>query len=273
MGPDKKGIVAAITNTIFQNCGNIEKINQNVINNLFGMQCEASFLKDGFDENLFQKELLTIGSSHGMEVKVHFDESDRIRNMAVLVSKEDHCLKTILEAKNRGEISVQIPLILATETTLLPWAKKFKIPFVFVDHKDQGKAESKILKLLEQNNIDFVILARYMKILTPNFVWRYPNRIINVHPSLLPAFPGAYAYRQAYEKGAQIVGCTAHFVTEELDEGPILWQDSFRVDMGEEVDSIRKKGQEQEARTLLKAVKLFLTKKLEVYWGKVHITQ
>ncbi len=272
VGPDRKGIVAAVTNTIFQNRGNIEKINQNVISSLFGMHLEASFQRERLNEDLFRDGLISLGRNFGMEVKVHFDEPDRVKNMALLVSKEEHCLQLILEAQKKKEIRVKIPLIVATDKTLNSIAKKFGIPFFFVEHKDQSKAQIKILQLLERFNVDFVVLARYMRILTPNFVWRYPNRIINVHPSLLPAFPGAYAYRQAYEKGAQIVGCTAHFVTDELDEGPILWQDSFRVDWGEEVESIRKKGQEQEARTLLNGIKLFLEKKLEVYWGKVHLS-
>jgi formyltetrahydrofolate deformylase len=108
-----------------------------------------------------------------------------------------------------------------------------------------------------------------MRILTPNFVWRYPNRIINIHPSLLPAFPGAFAYVQAYERGAKIIGCTAHFVTEDLDQGPIIIQESFKVMTEDTLESIKIKGQIAEALALLEAVKLFLEDKLEVYWGKV----
>ncbi|MBI5133679.1 MAG: formyltetrahydrofolate deformylase, partial [Thaumarchaeota archaeon] len=205
-----------------------------------------------------------------MEIKVHFDEPNRLKNMVVLVSKESHCLEAILESKKKGEIKVNIPLIVGSENTLKYLADKYKIPFIAVSHADQADAEVRILKLLERFNIDFVALARYMRILSPNFVWRYPTRIINIHPSLLPAFPGAYAYVQAYERGAQIVGCTAHFVTENLDEGPIIWQESFRVRPNEGLDCIRKKGRQQEAHTLVHAVKLYLENKLEVYWGKVH---
>ena len=115
-----------------------------------------------------------------------------------------------------------------------------------------------------------VVLARYMRIMTPNFVWRYPHRIINIHPSLLPAFPGAFAYAQAYERGAKIVGVTAHYVTEELDQGPIIFQDSFKVDSADTLETIKTKGQELEAQTLLKAVKMHLEGKLEVSWRKVY---
>jgi formyltetrahydrofolate deformylase len=147
-----------------------------------------------------------------------------------------------------------------------------RIPFHIIDDKqDPILAENKILKLTEQYNVDLIILARYMRILSPNFVWRYPNRIINIHPSLLPAFPGAYAYVQAYERGAKIVGCTAHFVTEDLDQGPIIYQESFRVKEMDTLDTIRQKGQSLEAETLLNATKLYLEGRLEIYWGRVHI--
>jgi len=116
-----------------------------------------------------------------------------------------------------------------------------------------------------------ISLARYMRILSPNFVWRYPNRIINIHPSVLPAFPGALAYEQAYERGTKIVGVTSHYVTENLDQGPIILQDSFKVDPNDTLEKIKTKGQRLEADTLLKAMKMHLENKLEVRWRKVHI--
>jgi len=270
VGSDRKGVVAGVTSYIFENQGNIEKINQNVIRGLFGMQLEASFQRDRLNEDEFRTGIQKLGKKLGMEIKVHFDEPTRPKNMAVLVSKEPHCLEAILDAKRKGEIRVNIPLIVGSEKSLKPLASNHNIPFVLVNHKDQARAEEKILRLMERFNIDFIALARYMRILSPNFVWRYPNRIINIHPSILPAFPGAYAYVQAYERGAQIVGCTAHFVTEELDQGPIIWQDSFRVKPNENLDCIKRRGKQLEAKTLLNAIKLYLENKLEVYWGKVH---
>lgn len=270
VGPDRKGVVAGVTNFIFERQGNIEKINQNVIRGLFGMQLEASFQRDLLKKDEFRSGLQRLAKKLAMEIKVHFDEPNRLKNMAVMVSKEPHCLEAILEGRKKGEIKVNIPLIVGSEKTLKPMANKYNIPFIAVSHADQADAEVRVLKLLERFNIDFVALARYMRILSPNFVWRYPTRIINIHPSLLPAFPGAYAYVQAYERGAQIVGCTAHFVTENLDEGPIIWQESFRVRPNEGLDCIKKKGRQQEAHTLVHAVKLYLENKLEVYWGKVY---
>jgi formyltetrahydrofolate deformylase len=179
----------------------------------------------------------------------------------------------LLQAKKQGQIRANISVIIASDSTLKSVADDVGIPFHVVVHKDQVEAENRILQLIEQYNIDVIVLARYMRILTPNFVWRYPNRIINIHPSLLPAFPGAYAYVQAYERGAKIIGCTAHFVTEDLDQGPIIHQESFKVSTSDTLDTIKKKGQELEAATLLEGVRLYLQKKLEVYWGKVYVKE
>ncbi len=269
VGPDRKGVVAGVTNYIFERRGNIEKISQNVIRGLFGMQLEASF-QSSLKKDEFRRGIRNLGRKLGMEIRVHFDEPSRPKNMAILVTKEPHCLEAILGARKKNEIRANIPLIVGSEKTLRPLAARQGIPFFTVQHKDQEAAEQQILRLMERFNVDFIVLARYMRVLSPNFVWRYPNRIINIHPSLLPAFPGAYAYVQAHERGAQIVGCTAHFVTEDLDQGPIIWQDSFRVRPTESLDSIKKRGRQLEAETLLNAVKLYLANRLEIYWGRVH---
>lgn len=269
VGKDRKGVVADITNFIFKNGGNIEKVNQNVVRGLFGMQLEASFAE--LDRKQLDEGLKQLSRKLSMEIKVHYQEPNRLRNVAIFVSKEPHCVDRILEAKKKGEIKANISVIIGSDSTLKSVADDAGIPFHAVVHNDQVEAENKILQLIEQYNIDVIVLARYMRILTPNFVWRYPNRIINIHPSLLPAFPGAYAYVQAYERGARIVGCTAHFVTEDLDQGPIISQNSFKVTNADTLDTIKKRGQELEATTLLEAVRLYLENRLEVYWGKVHV--
>src|SRR5262249_12688364 len=132
------------------------------------------------------------------------------------------------------------------------------------------KAERRALAILEEHGVDFVVLARFMKILSPNFVWRYKNKIINIHPSLLPSFPGPQAYRQAYEQGVKIIGVSPHFVTMNLDEGPIIAQDCFAVRPGMGLHQIVARGQQLEASTLVKAVKLYLEKRLDVHWGIVQ---
>lgn len=266
VGEDREGVVAAFTNLIFQKQGNIEKINQNVIKDLFGMHLEASFSKE-IDVKKFDKELQDLGKQLAMEVSV-YHEINSHKNIAIFVTKEPHCLEALIAARNqlKGKISV----IVGTEKALESMAKKAGVPFVLVDEKEQQKAEDHLIEVAKKYDIDLVVLARYMRIMTPNFVWRYPHRIINIHPSLLPAFPGAFAYAQAFERGAKIVGVTAHYVTEELDQGPIIFQDSFKVDSTDTLETIKRKGQELEAQTLLKAVKMHLEGKLEVSWRKVY---
>jgi formyltetrahydrofolate deformylase len=269
VGKDRKGVVADVTNFIFKNDGNVEQINQNVINGLFGMQLEASFYHHDFNQKLFDTELKVLAKKLDMEVKIHYQDPKRLKNIAIFVSKESHCLIKLLNAKRSGEIVANIVVIVGSENTTNSIAQKYDIPFHHIVHSTQSDAENEILEILDRYNVDLIVLGRYMRILTPNFVWRYPDRIINIHPSLLPAFPGAYAYVQAYERGAKIVGCTAHFVTEDLDQGPIICQESFRVRQDDTVESIKRRGQKLEAVTLLKAVTLYLKNSIEVNWGRV----
>ena len=267
VGKDREGIVAAFTNFVFSKEGNIEKVNQNIIKGLFGMYLEASFSKI-INMKEFERDIQKLAKMQKMDVSTH-NETNAQKNIAVFVSKEPHCLKTIL--KNANKLKGKISVIVGTENTLKPLAKKAKIPFEVITEKNQEKAEEKIIDICRKYDVDFISLARYMRILTPNFVWRYPNRIINIHPSLLPAFPGAVAYAQAYERGTKIVGVTSHYVTENLDQGPIIFQDSFKVDPNDTLEEIKSKGQKLEADTLFKAMKMHLENKLDVRWRKVHI--
>ena len=267
VGKDREGIVAAFTNFAFSKGGNIEKVNQNVIKGLFGMYLEVSFSKT-VDVKKFDTEIQNLAKKEKMDVSTHHETNSQ-KNIAILVTKEPLCLQTFLA--NSKSLKGKISVIIGTEKTLAPLAKKANIPFVVVEEKNQQKAEEKIINICKKYNIDLISLARYMRILSPNFVWRYPNRIINIHPSLLPAFPGALAYAQAYERGTKIVGVTSHYVTENLDQGPIIFQDSFKVDPNDTLEKIKTKGQKLEAETLLKATKMHLENKLEVRWRKVHI--
>ncbi len=267
VGKDREGIVAAFTNFAFSKGGNIEKVNQNVIKGLFGMYLEVSFSKT-VDVKRFDAKIQGLAKKEKMDVSTHHETNSQ-KNIAVFVTKEPLCLKTILA--NAKSLKGKISVIVGTENTLAPLAKKAKIPFVTIKESTQQKAEEKIIEICKKYEIDLISLARYMKILSPNFVWRYPNRIINIHPSVLPAFPGALAYEQAFERGTKIVGVTSHYVTENLDQGPIIFQDSFKVDPNDTLEKIKTKGQRLEADTLLKAMKMHLENKLEVRWRKVHI--
>jgi len=239
VGKDREGIVAQFTNFVIQNNANVEKVNQNVIKGLFGMYLEVSFTSQ---INIKQLDfgLQKLGKKLRMEVRTHF-ETNTEKSIAIFVTKEEHCLKEILSARRaiRGKISV----IVGTERALAPLAKKAKIPLVVVEDRSQEKAEEKLLKICKKYQVDLIVLARYMRILTSNFVWRYPNRIITIHPSLLPAFPGSLAYAQAFERGTKIVGVTSHYVTENLDQGPIIFQDSIKVTPEDTLESIKKRFQ------------------------------
>ncbi len=269
VGKDREGIVAVFTNFVFENGGNIEKVNQNVIKGLFGMYLEVSFTKT-VDVKKFDSGIQFLSKKEKMDVSTHH-ETNLEKNIAILVTKEPRCMETILDAAKKKLLQGSISVIIGTEKTLEVIAKKAKIPFIVIEESNQEKAEEKIMEVCKKHEIDLIVLARYMKILSPNFVWRYPNRIINIHPSLLPAFPGALAYTQAYERGTKIVGVTSHYVTENLDQGPIIFQDSFKVDPNDTLEEIKSKGQKLEAYTLLKAIKMHLENKLEVRWRKVHV--
>ena len=267
VGKDREGIVAAFTNFAFSKGGNIEKMNQNVIKKIFGMYLEVSFSKK-VDIKKFDIEIAKLSKKEKMDVNTHH-ETNLEKNIAVFVTKEPLCIQTFIA--NKKSLKGRISVIIGTEKSLEIIAKKAKIPFITVEEKNQAKAEEQIIQICKKYSIDLIVLARYMRILSPNFVWRYPNRIINIHPSLLPAFPGASAYAQAYERGAKIVGVTSHYVTENLDQGPIIFQDAFKVNPNDTLEKIKTKGQKLEADTLLKAAKMHLENKLEVRWRKVHI--
>ena len=268
VGKDKEGIVANFTNFVFEKNGNLEKVNQNVIKGLFGMYLEVSFTSK-INTEKFDSDIQKLAKKLKMQVNTHHETNSQ-KNIAVFVTKEPHCLNTILKSRSKKEIKGNISVIVGTEKTLSSIAKKAKIPFVVINERSQEKAETKILQVCKKYDVDLIVLARYMRILTPNFVWRYPNRIINIHPSLLPAFPGALAYEQAFERGTKIIGVTSHYVTENLDQGPIIFQDSFKVTPEDTLESIKIAGQKLEADTLLKATKMHLSNKLDVRWRKVH---
>ena len=244
IGPDRKGIVAAITNFIFDNQCNIEEVSQNVVNGTFFMNIKISINKKKFDKELFKKGLEKDAKRLGMKARIFYDEQKQKKNMAILVTKEDHVLIELLETVKKRKLNVNIPIVIGTTEILEKICKKHKIRFISVKDKQQAIREDKILKILDNNDIDFVVLARYMKILSPKFVWNYPNRIINIHPSLLPAFPGAMAYMQAFEKGVKISGATSHFVTVDLDQGPIITQEAFTLDTTKSLEEIKKAGRE-----------------------------
>ena len=270
IGQDKTGVVARITNFLFEQKANIEALEEQVTRGQFSMTIQASWLGGQLQDEAVRKGLTLLGKNLGMEVGVRFTEPRRKQRVAILVTKEVHCLEALMAGFKSGQLSRAEPVVfVSNRRDLEAAAKKYKVPFIYVPWNDRVKAEQQTLKLLAEHEVDFVILARFMKILSPNFVWRYKNKIINIHPSLLPSFPGPQAYRQAYEHGVKIAGVTSHFVSMHLDEGPIIAQGSFQIPPGAALKDIIALGQAQEARVLVKAVKLYMTKRLDVYWGIV----
>src|SRR6266481_7571598 len=270
IGKDKTGVVAKITNFLFLQKANIEALEEQVTRGQFSMTVQSSWRELELDRDTVISGLAKLAADLEMEIKVRFTQPARRQRMAIMVTRETHCLEEILKSIESGELKKAQPaLVLSNRCELEPLARKAGLPYVQVPWQERLKAEQHALKLLDQHEIDFVVLARFMKILSPNFVWRYKNKIINIHPSLLPSFPGPQAYRQAYERGVKIIGVTVHFVTMHLDEGPIIAQGGFAVRPTMSLKDIVLAGQKLESKVLVKAVKLYLSKRLDVYWGIV----
>ncbi|MDR2463276.1 MAG: formyltetrahydrofolate deformylase [Verrucomicrobiales bacterium] len=269
IGKDKSGVIAAVTQYLFQWKANIEGLEEQVLRGQFSMTLQASWVTGRFPQAAVHDGLKRLAAELRMDLKVHFARKGQRQRMALFVTRETHAPEAVLAAVRKGRIGAEVAVILSNRGDLKALARKHKIPFYLVDFKERNLAEGRTLEIMERERIDFIVLARFMKILSPNFVWRWKNKIINIHPSLLPAFPGASAYRQAYEKGVKVVGVTAHFATPDLDQGPIIWQEAFQVRSGETLASIVSRGQAAESKCLVKAVGLFLKKRLDVHWGRV----
>jgi formyltetrahydrofolate deformylase len=270
IGRDKTGVVARITNFLFEQRANIEALEEQVTRGQFSMTVQTSWRDGQLERAEVAGGLERLAAVLDMEIKLRFTEPRRRQRMAILVSREPHCFQALMDAIRSGALKRADPVVvLSNRKELGSLAKEAGLPFVTIPWEARLKAEEQALAALEEHEIDFIVLARFMKILSPNFVWRYKNKIINIHPSLLPSFPGPQAYRQAYEQGVKIIGVSAHFVTMNLDEGPIIAQACFGVRPGMGLKEIVAAGQRLEAATLLKAVRLYLQKRLDVYWGIV----
>jgi formyltetrahydrofolate deformylase len=270
IGRDKTGVVARVTNHLFERGANIEALEEQVTRGQFSMTLQASWSRDRLQPAVIQSGLKRLARELAMEITVRFRDARRRQRFAVMATREPHCLEALLEDRRSGKLKADPALVLSNRSDLQSLAERQKIPFRRVPWQNRSEAESRALRILQAHEIDFVVLARFMKILSPNFVWRFKNKIINIHPSLLPSFPGPQAYRQAYEAGVKIIGVTAHFVTMHLDEGPVIAQGGFPVKSGMSLKEIVEAGQILEARVLVKAVRLYLDRKLDVYWGKVR---
>lgn len=272
--PDQSGIICAVTGFIHAQQGNILYIDQHVdeaSGELF-MRLESEFSDASFTLSHF-KSKFDDTLTHTFKIKWSIHTNETKPKMAIFVSKYNHCLYDLLSRFNSGELAVDIPFILSNHKDLAYVAEQFKIPFYHIPVTKNSKleAESKQLELLKKYAIDFIVLARYMQIITPKIIAQYPNKIINIHHSFLPAFAGAKPYHAAFKRGVKIIGATGHYVTEELDAGPIIEQDTTRVTHTNTIEDFVAKGRDLEKIVLSRAVKLHLQRKTMVYHNKTVI--
>ena len=272
--PDKKGIIATVTNFIHLNAGNILYIDQYVDreNKLFFMRLECEFINGDFHEQQFRT---TFNEAVVQQFDLNYElynQEDRPK-MALFVSKYDHCLYDILARYEADELKVEIPFILSNHEDLKGIAERFDLPFyhVPVTKETKAEAEQQQLEILKKHEVECIILARYMQIISPQLIEHYPNKIINIHHSFLPAFPGAKPYHSAYNRGVKIIGATSHYVTEKLDAGPIIAQDITQVSHLHSVGDFIAKGRDLERIVLSKAIQLHTNRKVMVYQNKTVI--
>ncbi|NNC95557.1 MAG: formyltetrahydrofolate deformylase [Chitinophagales bacterium] len=271
--PDKVGIVAEMTKLFGKYNGNIINLEQHVDaeENMFFMRLEWQL--EGFSITMedFNIELKKTAEEFNMNWEINYSRH-RCR-MAILVSKQAHCLYDILSRYESGEWNVEIPLVISNHRDLEPIVKRHGLEFHHIPISKENKAEQeeKEIALLREHNIDLIVLARYMQILSAGLVDQYPNRIINIHHSFLPAFPGARPYHSAYERGVKIIGATSHYVTTELDAGPIIDQDVTRVSHTESIKDFVHKGKDLEKIVLARAIRLHLQNKILVCNNKTIV--
>ena len=272
--PDQEGILAAVTSFINVNKGNILYLDQHVDyqQNTFFTRIEWDLTNFLIPRDKLNEYFSTLfGSRYDMQFNLYF--SDIKPRMAIFVSKMSHCLFDILARYSAGELNVDIPLIVSNHPDLAWVGEKFGIPYhVFhVTKENKAEIEKAEMDLLAENKIDFIVLARYMQIISENMSNSYPNKIINIHHSFLPAFVGAKPYHQAFERGVKIIGATSHYVTTELDAGPIIEQDVARVTHKDSVKSFIHKGEDLEKIVLSRAVEKHIDRKVLVYKNKTVV--
>jgi formyltetrahydrofolate deformylase len=270
--PDQKGLVAKIANFIYSNGGNIIHADQHTDFSAGLFLNRIEWQLDGFNlpREVIEPAFKAIASPLNATWQLHF--SDTIPRIAIWVSKQDHCLFDLIWRHRAGELRADVPLIMSNHEKLGTIAAQFDIDFHHIPITKETKAqqEAKQLELLQQYNIDLVILAKYMQVLSSDFIAQFPN-VINIHHSFLPAFAGANPYERAFERGVKIIGATAHYVTEDLDEGPIIEQDVVRVSHRDNTADLIRKGKDLERIVLARAVRLHLQNRVLVYGNRTVV--
>ena len=272
--PDEKGIILSVTNYISRNNGNIVDLDQHVDSEqkIFFMRVEWTLSDFNIPrENIGAHFGSEVAQKYQMQYTIHFRD-EKIR-MALMVSKMDHCFNDILSRYKSGEWNVEIPLIISNHPDMEETANRFGIPYHYIPVSKQTKVEQekKQLQLLSDHKIEFVVLARYMQILSKNFIKDYPNKIINIHHSFLPAFPGAKPYHSAHDRGVKIIGATSHYVTTELDAGPIIEQNIAHISHKDSVEDLVRKGRDIEKVVLSRAIWYHVNRRILSYGNRTII--
>lgn len=271
--PDRPGIVAAVSTFLYERGANIVQLDQYSTDpeeGTYFMRVEFDAPVVDGDRARIEREFGAVAERFSMQWRIAY--ADQVKRMAIFVSREDHCLLELLWQWQWGDLPVEIPMVISNHDVLARTVESFGIPFyhIPVTKETKAEAEARQLELLE-GKVDFIVLARYMQILSPQFLAHYPNRIINIHHSFLPAFVGGRPYEQAYERGVKIIGATAHYVTEELDAGPIIEQDVTRVDHRNNVAQLKAIGRHIERLVLARAVKWHVQDRILVHGNKTIV--
>lgn len=271
--PDQSGLISSITNCIAQAGGNILNLAQQTSIDINTFFCRIGFaVTEEYSNKKFVASFTKLATQYNMTWNVYpFEKKQR---MAVIVSKTSHCLYEVLLKHQDGSLHCDIPLIISNHPDLCKIATEFKIPFFQVDpEKGKSAYEADVQRLLEQYTIDVICLARYMQILSPDFTRKWENKIINIHHGFLPAFKGAKPYHQAWHKGVKIIGATAHFANENLDQGPIIFQDVKRVKDTQSIKEFVAMGRDIEREVLVEGLKRYFNHNIFICNGRTFIIE
>jgi formyltetrahydrofolate deformylase len=271
--PDRKGIVASLAQVLYGHGANILDSDQHTdpVAGLFFQRIRFDLSSLTTDKVSLENAIREVGERFAMDWRIAYEQ--HARRVAIFASKQEHCLYDLLIRYRAGELACEVAMVVSNHADAAPIARHFDVPFhhLPITPETKPQQEAALVALVEEHRIDLIVLARYMQILSPEFVARYPSRIINIHHSFLPAFVGANPYRQAYVRGVKLIGATSHYVTADLDQGPIIEQATIRCSHRDSVEDLVRKGRDLEKRVLAAAVRWHLEDRILVYAGKTVV--